>query len=261
MFEKTNQTEETMPANLFEDEGDGELDTEFEENQLSDDIELIDAEGNVQAAGGEELAPATGNPIRVKYNGEERDLTPDEAVMYAQKGLNYDHILEERDRAHAVLDKYAELSGLSRGEYLEFLAKNLENQKGQSGIEALRAKFPNADDEVLRELYLAQAKAAEKEEDDARRAEEAKGREPWDKFFARHSDLNAKTLPGEFMRLVEEEGLSPEEAFLTLKNAELLAQIEQDKAGADARRRAIGSLRGDGGKKKVDPFLAGFNAV
>ncbi|MEG1849062.1 MAG: hypothetical protein RRY21_02435 [Oscillospiraceae bacterium] len=39
--------------------------------------------------------------LAVCYNGRACELQPDEAVAYAQKGMNYDHVLAERDAARA----------------------------------------------------------------------------------------------------------------------------------------------------------------
>lgn len=36
--------------------------------------------------------------LKVKYNGAEQELTREEAVAFAQKGMNYDHIKEQLDQ-------------------------------------------------------------------------------------------------------------------------------------------------------------------
>ena len=57
--------------------------------------------------------------ITVKYNGEERDITVDEAKNLAQKGMNYDHIFSERESAHRALDALAAREGLSRAQLIK----------------------------------------------------------------------------------------------------------------------------------------------
>lgn len=59
--------------------------------------------------------------IRIKYNGEMIDLPLSEAVVLAQKGMNYDHMLSERERESAALSRMAAEAGLSLGEYLSLV--------------------------------------------------------------------------------------------------------------------------------------------
>lgn len=54
----------------------------------------------------------------VKYNGEEKKLTLSEAKTLAQKGMNYDHVLSQREDAHRALDALATREGLTRAELI-----------------------------------------------------------------------------------------------------------------------------------------------
>lgn len=45
--------------------------------------------------------------IRVKYKGEERELSVEDAVVYAQKGMNYDVIYNELQTAKAEAQEIA----------------------------------------------------------------------------------------------------------------------------------------------------------
>lgn len=72
------------------------------------------------------VAPPT---IKVKFNHEERDLSYDEAAMYAQKGMNYDK-LEERIKGYEALH-----TKMSR------LAKDLEYDSPEEMIEAAANNF------------------------------------------------------------------------------------------------------------------------
>ena len=64
-------------------------------------------------------APAQkGQTLKVKYNGEEKELTFDEAVILAQKGMNYDKVTAERDtlrnsKEKQILEKFAKASGMN----------------------------------------------------------------------------------------------------------------------------------------------------
>ena len=117
MFEETNQTnmlfEEMAQSITHSDESDFE-----EEYDIADDKEQQDEEfGEVKEAGKGEKEPEElfddqddaassvkkeedSQPqelFRVKYNGKEYEMTRDEIIMNAQKGMNYDHVVSERD--------------------------------------------------------------------------------------------------------------------------------------------------------------------
>lgn len=71
---------------------------------------------------------------RIKYNGEIFELTLEELKTAAQKGMNYDKILDERDRLKTsrefkVLDARAAAEGLTREQYLDRLESGAETSE------------------------------------------------------------------------------------------------------------------------------------
>lgn len=104
MFDQTNQTEQTqaMPEKLFD---------------------------------GEKTTPAAeeSGTLTVKYNGEEKKISLEEAAVLAQKGMNYDHVVAERDSKYKreldVLERYASLSGMSRQEYVNRLEEEARSDE------------------------------------------------------------------------------------------------------------------------------------
>lgn len=77
----------------------------------------------------EEQPAAVPPTIKVRFNHEDRDLSYDEAAMYAQKGMNYDK-LEERIKGYEALH-----TKMSR------LAKDLEYDSPEEMIEAAANNF------------------------------------------------------------------------------------------------------------------------
>ncbi len=78
---------------------------------------------------------------RIKYNGEERELTLEELKIAAQKGLNYDKVVGERDRLRAsrefdVLNRCAAAAGMTRAQFLD----RLENEGESAEVEELKSK-------------------------------------------------------------------------------------------------------------------------
>ena len=85
--------------------------------------------------------------LKVKYNGEEKDLTEDEARTYAQKGMNY-------DRFYGPLERLARLNEMSVDGYLNQLNETQFNYEVSKEIENMKSdpKYENVSDEVLQEI-------------------------------------------------------------------------------------------------------------
>ncbi len=253
MFEETNQTEKMeLPENLFggdeEDLFEGIQETTPED--LKEPSTLEDEGGSPSSE-----TPAEGEQtVRVKYNGEERDIPISEAIVLAQKGMNYDHILGERDELGAVIDEYAAAAGMPRGEYLNFLKESLQKVKDEREVESLRGNYPTADESVLKAL---RERDSELNKFRSREKEEQEFVAPWTKFFTNHPEIRPEDISEEFETLVKEQKLSPEEAFLTLKVRDYENADAAKKTNEENARRAVGSVSGDGAKAK-DPFLEGF---
>ena len=90
--------------------------------------------------------------ITVKYNGEERKITLDEAKTYAQKGMNYDRIYAQRQDAHQVLDLLASQKGMSRD---ELIATSRGGEISNLRWEKLLSAYPDIDAAKLpKEVFL-----------------------------------------------------------------------------------------------------------
>ena len=120
MSDQTNQTQQNqaMPDTLF---GDGKT-TQTQESR---------------------------DTLTVKYNGEEKKISLEEAAVLARKGMNYDHVVAERDSKYKreldVLERYASLSGMSRKEYLDRLE---EEAKGDEIRAAYQSRIAYLTDKV-----------------------------------------------------------------------------------------------------------------
>ena len=253
MFEETNQTIDQLPDNLF-----------TEDNEEFEGIEEVGPENNLNAeAGAADGTPAQTAPefLRIKYNGEEKDLTMDEARVLAQKGMNYDKILGERDQMGAVIDAYASASNMSREEFISYLNKALADRNSEADIAKLRKSYPGASDDLLRELADRDRKikdAEDKERLEREKADaDAAAQKPWLDFFTRHPEIKPEDLSTELLKAVED-GMSPEEAYLTAKLAEMEGKNEITRQNEKNMISAVGSAKGDGNPGKKDPFLEGF---
>ncbi len=223
MFDETNKTEEQeieLPEKLFE----------------SDDI----SEG--ETFDGNHTVEEEAETLTIKYNGEEKRITLDEARILAQKGMNYDHVVAERDTKYKreldFLDRVAEREGLTRTEYMEREAssqaeKGTENQNQTSGRERAAAQL--------------------------RRITDSLGvTGPWSELFKKYPTLSRSEAYGTLSEGVAR-GMTPIEAYQEklITEKDNLLRIARE-SGASAQK-SVGSLGGDGGHTHRDEFLEGFS--
>ena len=84
--------------------------------------------------------------LTVTYNKAQRGLTQDEAIEYAQKGMNYDKLhgqyeaLKQSEPLLNELNRLAELNGMSVEDYLHNLNDVQRNFEISQELEALRQK-------------------------------------------------------------------------------------------------------------------------
>lgn len=272
MFEETNQTDATPntgdtatidttssddsffdPAD-FADDGVNQPTTETQAKESEDQTET-QATQEVQEV---QSSQAAGEKYKVKYNGKEMELTLDELLANAQKGLNYDHVLTERDSLKnspefKLLDEEAAKYGLTRAEYIQ-------HAKTNKLVQETLAKYPGMPEEAA--LEIAQLKLQEdrvKNVDESLR-QQTQLAEQKNKLMASFDRIMRENkldvMPNEVIELVAS-GRTPEDAWISYENKQLktkLAALEQNDKN---RKTAIPSVK-DNQKEDYDPFLAGF---
>lgn len=248
--------EELDLEEIFEDEDD--LD-ELDDEEIEDEAE----ENGPDPA--EDPKPTAGG-IRIKYNGEEIDLTQEEAIEFAQKGKNYDKVKAENDswnrrggpKAIELIENLADENGMSVDEYIEFASNNLSKSSVNAQIRQLQKEHPDWPEEVVKELAESRA---EKKIAQAKAEKEAKEQAPWDELLAEYPDMKADSMPAEVHEMIQN-GKSPLMAMRTYENAQLKKELEELKKNAETkeknannRRSTVGSVKGSE-KPKIDDIDA-----
>lgn len=224
MFDETNRTEEQelmLPDNLFDDEA-----TEQETSPSNQDAEEKET-------------------IRIKYNGEERDITLDEARVLAQKGMNYDHVVAERDtkyqRELEFLDRVAGEKGMTRAEYM-----NMHESQKQNAADTVKSVAQDA---------------AERARGQIKRISDSLGfTGPWATLFNRYPNLARESAYSELSEKVRG-GLTPLEAYQEKLLLDKERELSAVQSTADARWRSVGPISGEGTAFIRDDFLEGFTAT
>jgi len=149
----------------------------------------------------------------VRYNKQERPLTREAAVEYAQKGLNYDKVSERLAETAKKLDEYRELEALARG-YAQ--RRGLPDTEG---VAALRASL----EEDAQAMIAAQLKA----------------------FMRAFPNENPRELPPAVMDSWKR-GVPLTEAYLAYRAAELEKRLKSYEASARNAAMSMGSATGSG---------------
>lgn len=276
MAEETNQALESfeteLPDSLFGEDEDYEP---TEETVKEEEVESADDQADEAAENHGGDGKTDGGTLRVKYNGEEKDISLDEARTLAQKGMNYDHVVSERDRNRSAFDflsSRAKAEGKTVEQFIEDERKKAENQRFEKVRAEIRENDDDASDETVdnlaRNIIENQDARSEREAAEKKAAEEEEKRnsqiEAWKRLFAEHPELigddgNTKVSQG-VLELVQK-GHSPTEAYYIERARELEEQNKILTSEANAKKKSVGSLSAGAKSKDEDDFLAGFNEV
>jgi hypothetical protein len=195
-----NQALKTIDLQLFAEPG--EESSLFEEPTADENIpgttQAETENAAVTKADSPSLPKENGQTIRIKYNGSEMELSRDEAVTLAQKGMNYDKLTErlrsfENSEELKVLDAYARQNGMTRKQYVKQLQTRQAESLVESEMREIKTRYPELPDAAAKEL--AEIKAAEKrrefEENEKQEAERLKQEQlrPWQEFSKAYPEI------------------------------------------------------------------------
>lgn len=264
--------------NLTEDDGDGNQTEPTETEETSQEQESTqgeDEQAHEDTAADEQ--PGTEEPMfDLKYNKEIKKYTRQQVTELAQKGLNYDHVTEQRDRLQqeiadltkfrdensAILDTLraaAEASGKSVPEYLTSIRTNLLVAQGISP-ETARERILRED----AEQRLHSQQKAEEAAASSKRDAEQRQKDDIARFQKKYKDVDPKTIPQEVWEAVRGGELLTD-AYGDYQRRELERQLREanEKLAIRAknesnRQKSLGSLQSTKQETGKDPFLEGF---
>lgn len=204
--------------------------------------------------------------LKVKYNGEEKEITYDEAVILAQKGMNYDKAIE-RERAatnkvNSILEHYAAHNNMSVDEYIDYLDQQRDVMVVQQELAKVREQYPELDDNAAKEIASLRAKESRGKIEQAiaskQKAEQEAAQKPWLDFAKRYPEYkDVSKIPSAVFDKVGE-GLSPIEAMLEHERDELKAKLEAAEKNKTNKQKSIGSVTSTASEKEADAFLMGL---
>ena len=209
--------------------------------------------------------------MTVKYNGAEQGLSQDEAITYAQKGMNYDKVygqLEQmrNDPVRRAFEEQAARAGLSLNEY----ADRLEQFQRESAINRLADTFmdenPDATEDIARKFAEAQYQSsiAQKEQERVQYLEqEEQNKQEWalsqiDAFQRAYPDVDIRTLPQDVIDEINA-GESLLSAYRAHENREMKDTITALRQNRYNEATSTGTLSNNSKQEGGgDPFLEGL---
>lgn len=278
--EQTNQIENDEFMEGFDEAYEADTEDVTEETTAESEMTADETTEAEQAAEGDkteqteeqkETAETEMFPRTVKYLGEEKQISMDEAVVAIQKGLNYDRMLEkykgqvegfESDARVQFVENLAKAAGMSAKEYITM-------QENQGEYKALIDEYGDisAVPPAIMDKFNKYSKAAqEKAKADSEAAKAAAYREEkaaeYISFVENHPEFGGE-MPQEVMDMVSK-GESLEGAYAIHQLKEVTAQLTQTKKDFEiyktntANKNSTAPSGKSGKKKDNDDFLRGF---
>lgn len=256
----------------FSDDEDGNQTAEPEEKQE----EAV--EGQPVEETPEEKPEETPETFELKYNKETRKVSREEMTELAQKGLNHDRILAQRDELRGEIDglrKFrsdneatvtaiqaaAEAAGVDVPQFLRSLR---ENAFVAQGLSRDAAKERVLREEAERKLEATQAQERRTANSEAEK--KAAQQKDIELFVKIYKDVPPDSIPQEVWEAVRE-GESLVSAYgryeskrINEENKSLQARVKAMEQNAKNKQASVGSIKSDGKETAKDPFLEAFMA-
>lgn len=261
------------------DEADA-ADEDEEEAEDYDEADQPEAEESTQKQG--EAQTGDTQLFKVKHLGQEIELTMEQMIENAQKGLDYDRIRQDRDtlkssRKLQLLDDLARDSGYDDVDaFVENFYENLEESRIIERAEEIATKrgidFETAaelakaerENEKLKQRMQEEEKAKMKNADQQKQAVN-----DFNALFSKFPEIKEQytsydKLPESFRQKVaqgEQPLLAWNNYLLELKDMELKQkekELEIVKNNQKNKKRSVGSAKGAGQAKETDDFLKGL---
>jgi transposase-like protein len=203
--------------------------------------------------------PKDNQSFKLKYLGEEIEVTREEAVTLAQKGKDYDRIREKYDELKATAAKNAERDesidalakemGITPDDFIESAWLSFYQSKGLDADTAReKAALAKEKREIAREKAAkAEADKQQQDAEAAKQAAEARKQKEFREFIAKRPDVKAEDIPPAVWADFKA-GVPLVAAYAMHENAGLKAKLAALEKNASNAARSTGSKASAGNK-------------
>lgn len=207
--------------------------------------------------------------LKVKYNGEDKDLTEDEARSYVQKGMNY-------DKFYQPLERLARLNNMSVDGFIHQLNDTQFNYEVSREVDRMKEdpKYQGVSEEILEEIANSRVtesmdlrdKNYEEQKKGEADAQQERVQREIDMFMDEYPEFRDKGPDSLDPKVFEytRKGYTLLEAYnkWQREEAERNRPMEEAKAkvsklNEDNRRKSLGNTT-NAGSVETDDFLSGF---
>lgn len=280
--ELTEQQGDDFLSGLDEAEAMDDDAEEQEESEDDDEADQPESEESTQEQGEAQEKTEDTQLFKVKHLGQEIELTMEQMIENAQKGLDYDRIRQDRDtlkssRKMQLLEDLARDSGYDDVDaFVENFYENLEESRVIERAEQLSAErgidFETAAEiaKMERENEKLKKTMQEAEKVKAKSADRQKQAvNDFNALFSKFPEIKEQytsfdKLPESFRQKItqgEQPLLAWNNYLLELKDMELKQkekELETVKNNQKNKKRSTGSAKGAGQAKETDDFLKGL---
>lgn len=265
LSDTAEDSEETVQESKEELETSGpEADQQKEEEQEDEDQDDQTDEGKPE----EEKEDADQQTFDLRYLGETKTVNREEVITLAQKGLNYDKVVQERNDMRAehsklkgyesFLEELAREGGLTIDALIdETRAETLAQREGIDKSVALQRVKLDRDKKAF-QAEKQKATADQQAETAARQRQE----DNFLRFIREYPDVDPKTIPAEVWKAYGD-GADLVSSYTVYENKQLKEKLretesalETERQNAKNKERSIGSQKSSGADshKKTDPI-------
>lgn len=257
LFDKAWDGDDTDDGPIDDDTTD-----EVEEGQPDDDHSETEAKEEDKSEEPRAETEEANQLFKIKYNGNEEELTLDQMTELAQKGRNYDHVREERDNLRGKTKDAEEKLA-----FLEDLAKRA-GLSVQEQIDRTRALWL-MNDEFDKGNEISEAEALLRVQRERNTPVEQEKQEPQepnndiiDRFLAVYPDVKATDIPQEVWESARRMGdlLGAYQAFEIKRLKQENEKAKQAAFNEKNAQRSTGPRKSSGANKVKDAFDEGWDS-
>ena len=209
--------------------------------------------------------------LEVIYNKEKKGLSRDEALTYAQKGMNYDKMVERYNSINAPLEELARMNNMDVNSFIDHLGRTQMQFEVSNTLNKLKEQYPNSDESLLQRLaenevnrrLSVQAQQMETQRNEQANAQRQKALHDVELFKQEFPDVDYSNLPSQVYDDIRN-GHTLLSAYYKYQNSQANEQMQQLKANAEIQKqneanmnRSFGQTTNVGGGES-DPFLDGL---
>ena len=228
---------------------------------------------------GKEPSEGAEEQFDLKYMKQTKQVGRAEVIELAQKGMDYDRAVQQRNDLRNALQE--QLNWRGQNEYVLTALSDLAKQSNmdvpafvdslkenmlvkQQGLSRDAAKERVEKDKLQRKLDA-------KEQSDLKNKEAAmlqtRAQKEVQAFRVKYPDVSVKDIPEDVLKRAESGDTTLLGAYTEHLNSQLKAEVEKlqaelaaEKQNKSNKQKTAGSAKTDGAGGKLDDFLSGFNA-